>query len=30
VIQTAIDKLSSDIAYNSYFEPGIVISMNKK
>jgi carboxyl-terminal processing protease len=30
VIKTAIEKLNSDMAYNSYFEPGIIISMNKK
>jgi carboxyl-terminal processing protease len=30
VIQTAIDKLSTDMAYNSYLEPGIVITMDKK
>ena len=30
VIQTAIEKLNTDMAYNSYLEPGIIISMDKK
>ncbi len=30
VIQTAREKLNSDMAYNSYFEPGIVITMKNK
>jgi carboxyl-terminal processing protease len=30
VIQAAIEKLNSEMAYNSYLEPGIIISMDKK
>lgn len=30
VIQRAVEKLSSPVAYNSLFEPGIVISMDSK